>query len=76
MQNCYCNKEPHEADEGAALTIKFESGVTGTFICSDNVVSPFNFESGTGENPTIPQNQGCQVFIVYLGLKVPYRCLI
>ncbi|EMG47329.1 hypothetical protein SBY92_002782 [Candida maltosa Xu316] len=49
-------KRGHKADEGAALTIKFENGITGTFICSDNVVSPFNFEAGTGENPTIPKH--------------------
>jgi predicted dehydrogenase len=30
-----------------------ESGVVGTFILSDSVPSPWNFESGTGENPTI-----------------------
>lgn len=43
-------------DEGAALTIRFANGCCGTFICSDNVTSPFLFESGTGENPTIPFN--------------------
>ncbi|CAX40657.1 oxidoreductase, putative [Candida dubliniensis CD36] len=59
----------HEADEGAALTIKFESGVTGTFICCDNVVSPFNFESGTGENPTIPKNQGVSGIYRIFGSK-------
>lgn len=47
----------HSTDEGAALTIKFDNGITGTFICSDNVVSPFNFENGTGENPTIPKHK-------------------
>lgn len=43
-----------DVDEGACLTLRFVNGATGTFICSDAVVSPFNFESGTGENPTIP----------------------
>lgn len=43
-------------DEGAALTLRFQNGCCGTFICSDNTVSPFNFESGTGENPLIPHN--------------------
>lgn len=41
-------------DEGAVLTLKFKNGGCGTFICSDNVPSPFNFESSTGENPTVP----------------------
>ncbi|WEJ96552.1 oxidoreductase [Yamadazyma tenuis] len=43
-----------KVDEGAALTLRFKSGACGTFICSDNVPSPFNFESSTGENPTVP----------------------
>lgn len=44
-------------DEGAVLTIRFKSGTCGTFVCSDSVTSPFNFESGTGENPTIPHHE-------------------
>ncbi len=43
-----------EAEEGAAITMRFKSGVVGTFLLSDSVPSPWNFESGTGENPTIP----------------------
>lgn len=43
-----------DVDEGACLTLRFQNKVTGTFVCSDAVVSPFNFECGTGENPTIP----------------------
>ncbi|GKT61415.1 quinate utilization oxidoreductase [Colletotrichum tofieldiae] len=45
----------HEAEEGAALTLRFRSGVVGTFLISDNVPSPYNFEAGTGENPLIPR---------------------
>lgn len=41
-------------DEGAALTVRFANGCCGTFLCSDNVTSPFSFESGTGENPFVP----------------------
>ena len=41
------------AEEGAALLLKFKSGCVGTFVVSDAVPSPHNFESGTGENPTI-----------------------
>lgn len=44
----------HPAEEGAAITLKFANGIVGTFLLSDAVVSPHNFESGTGENPTIP----------------------
>lgn len=42
------------AEEGAAVLLKFKSGCVGTFVVSDAVPSPHNFESGTGENPTIP----------------------
>lgn len=56
-------------DEGAALTIRFANGITGTFICSDNVTSPFNFESGTGENPTVPHHDGLEGFYRIFGSK-------
>ncbi|KAK6465916.1 oxidoreductase [Scheffersomyces coipomensis] len=56
-------------DEGAALTIRFKNGITGTFICSDNVTSPFNFECGTGENPTIPLHEDLQGFYRIFGSK-------
>lgn len=44
-----------EAEEGVALTLRFSSGVVGTFVASDSAPSPQNFESGTGENPQIPK---------------------
>lgn len=44
-----------DAEEGAATTLRFRSGAVGTFLVSDNVPSPHNFEAGTGENPLIPQ---------------------
>ncbi|KAJ9668050.1 hypothetical protein H2201_001856 [Coniosporium apollinis] len=44
----------HEAEEGAAILLRFASGAVGTFVLSDAVPSPYNFEAGTGENPTIP----------------------
>lgn len=47
---------PHNADEGAALTLRFASGVVGTFLVCDATPSPHNFEAGTGENPLIPQS--------------------
>ncbi|EON65308.1 hypothetical protein W97_04546 [Coniosporium apollinis CBS 100218] len=45
----------HEAEEGAAILLRFASGAVGTFVLSDAVPSPYNFEAGTGENPTIPK---------------------
>jgi len=38
-------------EDTAAVLIRFHSGVIGTVITSDVVASPYNFESGTGENP-------------------------
>lgn len=62
-------------DEGAVLTLRFANGICGTFLCSDNVVSPFLFESGTGENPTIPYNEEVAGFYRIFGshgtLSVP-----
>ncbi|KAJ5218572.1 uncharacterized protein N7498_000671 [Penicillium cinerascens] len=47
---------PHDADEGAALTLRFAAGVVGTFLVCDATPSPHNFEAGTGENPIIPRS--------------------
>ncbi|KAL5002669.1 oxidoreductase family, NAD-binding Rossmann fold-domain-containing protein [Aspergillus recurvatus] len=44
----------HTAEEGCAVTLRFASGVVGTFLICDVTPSPLNFETGTGENPTIP----------------------
>jgi predicted dehydrogenase len=44
-----------DAEEGAAITLRFASGLVGTFLLSDAVVSPHNFEGGTDENPIIPR---------------------
>ena len=44
-----------QAEEGVALTLRFASGVIGTFILSDTVASPYNSESATGDDPTLPQ---------------------
>ncbi|TKA26185.1 hypothetical protein B0A50_04682 [Salinomyces thailandicus] len=46
----------HTAEEGAAILLRFASGVVGTFILSDAVPSPHTFEQGTGENPLFPQS--------------------
>jgi predicted dehydrogenase len=52
------------AEEGAALLLRFETGVVGTFVLSDALPSPYNFESGTGENPTIP-HAGQDVYRIF-----------
>ncbi|KIM94331.1 hypothetical protein OIDMADRAFT_136227 [Oidiodendron maius Zn] len=61
-----------DAEEGAAIILKFESGVIGTFVLCDAVPSPWNFEAGTGENPTIPQvekDEGAGGFYRILGTE-------
>lgn len=54
-------------DEGAVLTLRFANGCCGTFVCADNVISPYSFESGTGENPTIPQSENSSGFYRLFG---------
>jgi predicted dehydrogenase len=51
---------PHEVEEGAALILRFSSGVVGTFLVCDATPSPYNFEMGTGENPLIPSPGGSE----------------
>ena len=43
-------------EEGAAVMLEFENGVVGTLLLSDNVASPYNWESASGENPSIAAN--------------------
>ena len=57
------------AEEGAAILMRFESGIVGTFILSDSVPSPWNFEAGTGENPTIPKVENGGGFYRVMGTK-------
>ncbi|KAF2687188.1 NAD(P)-binding protein [Lentithecium fluviatile CBS 122367] len=54
----------YEAEEGAAITLRFVNGIVGTFVLSDAVVSPHNFEAGTGENPLIPR-VGCDSYRIF-----------
>lgn len=65
----------HEAEEGAALTIRFVSGVVGTFLVCDATPSPHSFETGTGENPMIPRPDGdCDFYRIFgsqASLSVP-----
>jgi predicted dehydrogenase len=41
----------HDAEEGAAIILRFDSGTVGTLILSDAVPSPWNFEAGTEKIP-------------------------
>ena len=44
-----------QAEEGLVMTLRFASGVVGTFTTSDCVASPHNFQSGAGDDPGLPQ---------------------
>ncbi|KAL4976329.1 oxidoreductase family, NAD-binding Rossmann fold-domain-containing protein [Aspergillus desertorum] len=44
----------HTAEEGCGVTLRFASGIVGTFLICDATPSPLNFEMGTRENLTIP----------------------
>jgi predicted dehydrogenase len=52
------------AEEGAAITLRFASGVVGTFLISDHAPSPHSFEQGTGENPALPSS-GADVYRIF-----------
>lgn len=62
-------------EEGAAITLRFASGVVGTFLVCDVVPSAHNFEAGTGENPAIPlQGEGADFYRIFgtrASLSVP-----
>ncbi|GAA6052323.1 Oxidoreductase [Rhodotorula toruloides] len=45
----------YPVDETGAVTLRFASGVVGTFLFSDASASPYFFEAATGENPLMPQ---------------------
>ncbi|KIW29274.1 uncharacterized protein PV07_05099 [Cladophialophora immunda] len=47
--------EGDQVEEGAAIMFQFANGVVGTFVISDNVPSPYGWESATGDNPLYPQ---------------------
>jgi predicted dehydrogenase len=57
----------HPVEETIAMTLRFDSGIVGTFVCSDAVASPYNWESASGENPLIPKT-GQAVYTI-LGTK-------
>lgn len=44
----------HPVEEGAAIILKFSSGVVGTFLLCDVTPSLHNYENVTGDHPLIP----------------------
>ncbi|KAH0610189.1 uncharacterized protein H6S33_011716 [Morchella sextelata] len=57
----------YEVEETVVMTMRFDSGIVGTFIVSDCSASPYNWESATGESPYIPK-LGQSVYTI-LGTK-------
>ena len=43
-------------EDSAAILIRFASGVLATVMVSDAALTPWSFESASGENPTIAEN--------------------
>ena len=58
----YAEKAPstrgYEAEEGVAITLRFQNGAVGTFLALDNAASPFNIEGATGENTVMYPSTG------------------
>ncbi|RAO72393.1 uncharacterized protein BHQ10_008405 [Talaromyces amestolkiae] len=69
IQRVYAEKalsiRSHEAEEGLSLTLRFQSGVVGTFLALDNVASPFNIEAGTGENQELYPFSGQDCYRIF-----------
>lgn len=67
------SRRGYEAEEGGALAIAFRSGVVATFAFCDNVPSPHNIESGTGENDDFPYTgmDFCRIFGSEASLSLP-----
>lgn len=53
ISRVYAEKAPstrgYTAEEGIALTLRFDNGAIGTFLALDNASSPYTFEQATGE---------------------------
>lgn len=50
----------YPVEDTAVVSIRFCNGILGSVVATDSAASPYNFESGTGENPMIhTTNQDC-----------------
>lgn len=56
-----------EKEDVAALILRFKSGALGSFMLSDQTLSPWSWESAIGENAAIPQTS--QNAIRFMGTK-------
>ncbi|MEX0281865.1 MAG: Gfo/Idh/MocA family protein, partial [Arenibacterium sp.] len=60
-------------EDTAAILMRFETGVLGTFSLSDTVVAPWSWEMSAAENPIYPHHPGScyQIGGTHGGLSVP-----
>jgi predicted dehydrogenase len=64
---------PSPLEETIALTLRFSpthlsrhgGAIIGTFLLSDHLPSPHNFETATGENPSIPFAPGTDIYRIF-----------
>lgn len=56
-----------EKEDAAAMVLRFESGVIGTFVLSDQTTSPWSWEFAIGETPAFPKSG--QNTIRFMGTK-------
>lgn len=71
IQQVFCqtgnNTRGFDVEETCAITLKFENGFIGTFILSDSALTPYSFESATGENPNLSKHH--QPIYTIMGTK-------
>ncbi|KAA8905670.1 putative quinate utilization oxidoreductase QutH [Sphaerosporella brunnea] len=71
VERVFAEKGPHtrgfEVEETVAVTLRFCGGLVGTFVLSDAVASPWNWEMATGENPLIEKT--AQTVYTIMGTK-------
>jgi predicted dehydrogenase len=63
----------HEAEDTAAILLRFENGALATFLLSDAAPSPWTWEFATGENPAFPQHHqnACRFMGAEAALEFP-----
>jgi len=52
-----------EVEDTAAAVLRFRSGALGTLLLSDTAVSPWAWETTSGENPAFPKAEADNLFI-------------
>ncbi len=53
-----------EAEDSAALTVRFANGALGTITLSDSTPAPWSWETASGENPDYPHASDAQCYLI------------